>query len=98
MNRASVIALVLAGILFGCGAGMVAHEVMKSEAVAQGPWTGQRWEYNCTNLWNNPLHLTEPEGKAKLQSYGSEGWELVQAGIGFGEMTTGIACFKRQLP
>jgi hypothetical protein len=98
MNRASVIALVLAGILFGCGAGMVAHEVMESEAVAQGPWTGQRWEYHCSAIWNHPKHLTEPEGKATLNGIGAQGWELVQLGVGIGEGVAGIACFKRQLP
>jgi hypothetical protein len=42
MNRPSWIALVIGALLIGCGAGMVAHEVMESEAVA---YEGQKWEY-----------------------------------------------------
>lgn len=102
MNRSSIVALVIAALLFGCGAGMVAHEVMESDAVAQTAWTGQKWEYTCEALWNNPLHLTEPEGIEKLRVKGEAGWELVQAGIGWSggqnHSTSGIACFKRPLP
>ena len=93
MNRASIIALAIGAMLFGCGVGMVAHEVMEpEEAVA---YEGQKWKYKCEKLWNDPRHLTEPEGQEKLEARGSEGWELVQAGIGFGESNMGIACFKR---
>jgi hypothetical protein len=66
MNRASWMTMVFGALLLGCGAGMVAHEVIESQVVhqaeAQSKWTGQRWEYRCDALDKNPMHLTEPEG------------------------------------
>ncbi len=95
MNRTGWIALVVGALLFGCGAGMVAHEVMVPRAAAA--WEGEKWEYHCVKLWKLPAHLTEPEGDAKLDALGAEGWELVQLGIGYGEGTSETACFKRRL-
>jgi len=97
MNRASVIALVSAGILFGCAAGMVAHEAIEARATAQVPWAGQKWEYMCFKYGNNPWHLNTAEGIAKLNAKGAEGWELVEF-PGEGEMIYASACFKRPLP
>jgi len=98
MNRSSIIALVIGAMLFGCGAGMVAHEVWESEADAQMAWTGQKWEYHCSSFFNHPAHLTEPEGEATLNNLGAQGWELVQVNAGLGDMTVQMACFKRPLP
>lgn len=68
MNRASLIALVLAGILFGCAAGMAAHEVIESEAVA---YEGQKWEY----IGKGWAGMTDE----KATALGEAGWEMVVA-------------------
>ncbi len=84
MSRSSIIALVIGAMLFGCGAGMVAHEVMESEAVAH---EGQTWEYH--------LHTQSMNVKKKdmpvLDQLGREGWELV-------DYEDGGFFFKRPLP
>jgi len=70
MNRSSIIALVIGAMLFGCGAGMVAHEVLESEA---GAYNGQQWEYK--------LHTQSMNVKKKdmpvLNELGRQGWELI---------------------
>mgnify|MGYP001578243172 CR=1 FL=1 len=97
MSKSSIIALVVGALLFGCGAGIVAKELVESRAEAQASWTGQKWEYMCFKYGNNPWHLTEPEGMEKLNKKGAEGWELV-AFPGEGEGVYASACFKRPVP
>jgi hypothetical protein len=72
MNRASIIALAIGAMLFGCGAGMVAHEVMESEAVAQTPWTGQLWEYAVEST----SYMDQANLDTICDSKGAAGWEL----------------------
>jgi len=70
MNRASIIALVIGAMLFGCGAGMVAHEVWESDAIA---YEGQAWEYTV-------VYVGYPGSQKIIETcdtYGAEGWELV---------------------
>ena len=85
MNRASVIALVIGAMLFGCGAGMVASEVLESEADAQVAWTGQTWEYTFDS-W-----MTTKKTKDGINELGREGWEMVNA-------DGTVVWFKRPLP
>ena len=73
MNRASIIALVIGALLFGCGAGMVAHEVLESEADAQVAWTGQQWEYT-TLIQDYPLEFLHD-----CKALGAHGWEAAAA-------------------
>jgi len=96
MSKSSIIALVVGALLFGCGAGIVAHELVESSAEAQAAWTGQKWEYGCFEYGNHPLHLTEAEGMEKLNKKGAQGWELVA--FPGEEWKYAIACFKRPLP
>jgi hypothetical protein len=91
MNRSSIIALVIGALLFGCGAGMVASEVLESEADAQVAWIGQQWEYKCFQRDVSVYHLTTDEGIGWLDERGSNGWELVA-------LPEDHACFKRPLP
>ena len=83
MNRSSIIALVIGAMLFGCGAGMVAHEVWESEALAD---EGQAWEYTVAYVnYANPNKVIE-----KCDVYGAEGWELVT-------VDKGLAFFRSPL-
>ena len=72
MNRASIIALVIGAMLFGCGAGMVASEVLESEADAQGYYAGQKWEY--TYLMKG---YSEDKLIVAANELGQQGWDLV---------------------
>lgn len=83
MNRISIIALVFGALLFGCGVGMVAHDMVESQAVAQTVWTGQKWDYMCDNYAGNAY--------PQLKEMGKSGWELV-------DMEHDYYCFKRPLP
>lgn len=82
MSRASVIALVLAGILFGCAAGMVAREALEPRAVA---YAGERWEYMTSAKGFSELEFLE-----QANALGANGWELVTS-IG------GVPVYKRPL-
>jgi hypothetical protein len=82
MNRTSIIALVLGAMLFGCGAGMLAHEAIESKAEAQNVWTGQKWDYFC-EIYAGRAH-------PQLKELGLQGWELAA-------MNNGMYCLKRPL-
>lgn len=86
MNRSSIVALVIGAMLFGCGAGMVASEVLESEADAQVAWTGQQWEYVDAKVLAGSPKYTE-----KVNELGRQGWELIA-------WDSGWAWFKRPLP
>ncbi len=95
MNRASIVALVIGAMLFGCGVGMVAHEVMEPEAVAQEAWTGQQWEYDCsTFIWFTQKQADE--AVAEMDKRGSQGWEALSV-TNSGETNYYLACYKRPL-
>ena len=70
MNRASIIALVIGAMLFGCGAGMVASQVLESEAHA---YEGQKWEYT-TLIQDYPLDFLND-----CKTLGAHGWEAAAA-------------------
>jgi hypothetical protein len=89
MNRASIIALVIGALLFGCGAGMVASEVLESEADAQGYYAGQKWEYSCFDASGE---IAQEKNLEIMNAKGALGWELAVAG------DMGNLCFKRPLP
>lgn len=97
MSKSSIIALVVGALLFGCGAGIVAKELVESRAEAQAEGTVQKWEYMCFKYGNVPLHLNEPGGMEKLNKKGAEGWELV-AFPADGKDVWASACFKRPVP
>ncbi len=82
MNRSSIIALVIGALLFGCGAGMVASEVLESEAVA---WEGQGWEYFIER------EIVTGGTQDQFDEYGEQGWELVTH-------DSNLFIFKRPLP
>jgi hypothetical protein len=69
MSRSSIVALVIGAILFGCGAGMVAHEVLESEAEA---YDGQLWEYKL-----HTRSMNVKKDMPVLNALGEQGWELV---------------------
>ena len=63
MNRSSIVALVIGAMLFGCGVGMVAHEVMEP-GVAEA-YEGQKWEYHCETIF-----IYKEKGKIRLNDLG----------------------------
>jgi hypothetical protein len=100
MNRTSIISLVIGAMLFGCGAGMVAHEVMESEdsiphAYAQTGWAGQTYTYYCEHMSVGEI----VDDSARFDEIGTDGWELVA--VSPQKSKNGqfdqIACFKRPL-
>lgn len=96
MSRASVIALVLAGILIGCAAGVVAHEALEPEATAQGIYMGQKWEHKCT--YRKATELSKHEVViAETRELGAQGWQMV-ATAQVGQSEIHAVCFKRPIP
>jgi hypothetical protein len=84
------IALVLVGLLIGCGAGAAATH----RATAQGypmapmpaqPAHGQRWQQFCEQTGS------AQEASSMAGARGAEGYELVT-------LYNGVLCFKRPLP
>jgi hypothetical protein len=102
MDRRLVTILVLLGIVFGCAAGVVTHEVMEPEAVAQEPYEGQAWEHVCTYVKSE-----EVAGFDAYAQYGAAGWQMVSmVPVGWSaflemggssSLAAGslVACFKR---
>ena len=72
----------------GCVASQLAQIVIPP-ARAGAPT--QRWEYFCERDTDGPW---TPEGIAKLNSAGREGWEFVQQLAGSGGIRD-VYCFKR---
>jgi hypothetical protein len=86
MNRSSIVALVIGAMLFGCGVGMVAHEVMEpEEAVA---YEGQKWEYWHTRMPTKAMSLSKQDTLRQewLDEKGDLGWELVQMNMEGGNL------------
>ena len=104
MTKPQNAALVLAGLLLGCGAGAAAtHQAVAQSASSSGPAgpmgptgpagpTGAaRWQQYCEELRQNPQELNQV-----LAQRGAEGWELAAMPFSWtGSSFTGAICFKR---
>lgn len=97
------VALVLAGLLLGCGAGAAAtHQAVAQAPVpapalapagaqAAPPGGGVRWQQYCEELRQSPGELNQ-----LLAQRGAEGWELAAMPFSWtGQGFTGGVCFKR---
>ena len=88
------VALVLAGLITGCGAGAVATHRAVAQTETAPPSSSTRGQQYCEELRLDPQELN-----ALLAQRGADGWEL--AALPFtstGQGFTGALCFKRPLP
>jgi hypothetical protein len=101
MGTTRNVALVLAGLLLGCGAGAAAtrHAVAQAPAAPAGAYTSQAspaptgptWQQYCEDLRPTPQELNQ-----LLAQRGAEGWELAAMPVTWtGQGFTGGICFKR---
>jgi hypothetical protein len=97
MSKMRNVALVLGGLLMGCGAGAVATRgafAVDPLSMPSAPTAVVRWEQFCEELRPNPKELNYV-----LAARGAEGWEVVAIPYTWtGQGAAGAVCFKRPAP
>jgi hypothetical protein len=97
MTNLRNVALVLGGLVMGCGAGAVATKgafAVDPLSVPSQPSTGGRWQQFCEELRSSPQDVN-----LLLAARGAEGWEMVAIPYTWTPQgAAGAVCFKRPAP
>jgi hypothetical protein len=97
MSKMRNIALVLGGLVIGCGAGAAATNgafAVDPLTMPSAPATGVRWQQFCEVLKSDPKDVN-----ATLAARGAEGWEMVAVPYTWTAYgAAGAICFKRPAP
>jgi hypothetical protein len=88
------VALIVTGILIGCGTGAAGTAAAQSFAASPG---APKWQQQCIQV-NGRFFVGADDLNGTLRSMGQEGWELVGIAYPGDRHTQALMCFKRPVP